>query len=480
MNYETTDVNCTLPEISRSEYLRRIDRFMLNLMPSSVAIFVSNPLRKFSRDVDYVYRPSTNILYLNGFQEPECALILCNLPGAPKLSMFVQERDVEKETWTGYRLGPEGAIEHHMADVAFTNDKFEVQLEKLLKQARHVYYHDHVNPQWDDRFEQIWMHTRTTKWDPYPIMNEMRLFKSAEELAMMRHAGKITRDAHHAAMRTCQAGKLEYNLQAAIKFEFFDQGCFHSAYPEIVAGGDNACILHYGTNNKVLRDGDLVLIDAGCWFSGYSADITRTFPVNGVFSPEQKALYQVVLDAQAAGIEAARVGTKFHDVYMASQNVLRAGLVQLGILSTACSTRRSEVAAYRKAKREGCAGEFLLLEDVSVHYIGHWLGMDVHDVGDQKKQAGRKRIIHPCDLEGLDMRLRPVRSTRLLEEGMCMTVEPGLYFKRGDKRLPEWCWGIGIRIEDDIVVTADGAQLLNPEIARTVEDIENLMRKDMQ
>lgn len=473
---ETTNANGSAPKISQSEYLRRIEQFLQRLMPSSVAIFVSSPVRKFSRDVNYAYRPTTNILYLNGFYEPECALVLSNLPGTPRLQMFVQERNELEETWNGYRLGPEGAVRGFLADAAFTNDKFETQLEKLLKHAQHVYYHDNVNSDWDARFQKIWMHTRTTRWDPNPIINEMRLIKSSEELEMMSHAGKIARDAHHAAMRACRPGQFEYNLQAAIKFEFFNQGCTHSAYPEIVAAGDNACILHYGDNNSQLRAGDLVLIDAGCWFDGYSSDITRTFPVSGVFSDGQKALYQIVLDAQAAGIKAAKPGVRLHDVYVASQKVLRAGLVKLGILSKECATRRSELSAYRKAKREGTQANLLLLEDLSVHYVGHWLGMDVHDVGDLKTCAGSKRVIHPCDTDGLDMTVHPIRRTRVLEEGMCFTVEPGLYFKRGDIRVPEWTWGIGIRIEDDVVVTANGAQLLNPEIARTTDEIERLMQ----
>ncbi len=489
MNKATHDFPASLPipMISKEEYRQRIERYLSSLDPNSVAIFVSNPVMKWSRDVDYSYRQASNMLYLVDWPEPYSALVLTNIPGQAQVIMFVQPRDEAEEDWTGYRLGTQGAIDHHLADQAYTEDKFAVEIANLLRVADNVYYEDEVNPDWDKRFTSVWQCTKTTRRthcirrDPIPIISAMRMIKSDQELAIMRHLGGITRDAHVAAMRACCPGKMEYHLQAVIRYVFMMNGCSFSAYPEIVGGGggagdhpdhDNGCILHYTENRDMLKNGDIVLIDAGCW-NRYASDITTTFPVGGRFSEPQKLIYQLVLDAHEAGKKAARLGRTLHDVHLASAKVLRAGLFKLGILPPECRTRKLELKAYRKAKREGTDMP-LTLHDVTLHYVGHWLGMDVHDVG-LKTYIGKKLISQPSDKEGIDLVLHPLSRPRELEEGMCHTIEPGVYLKRGDKRIPERFWGIAVRIERDYVITADGAQPINPHIPTTIAEIEAVM-----
>jgi Xaa-Pro aminopeptidase len=313
------------------------------------------------------------------------------------------------------------------------------------------------------------------RFDVSPIIDEMRLIKSPKEIALLRMSGEITAAAHRQVMLSCKPGMRECELAGLIKAKFLSSGAFHSAYSEIIArsGLDgNANILHYTANRDLLRDGDLALVDAGCWLEGYAGDVTMTFPVNGKFTENQRRLYEIVLKAQNAGRRAAKVGRPFHDVHLAAQRVLRAGLVDLGILPQACRTRRSEQAMHRQAVLDG--RPHLVLQDITLHYVGHFLGIDVHDVGDEMPHCGKLKgrpEAHP----GIDLTLHPSRCLRVLEEGMCLTIGPGLYFRHGDRRVPEWCWGICIRLEDDYFVTKCGAKQLNPSLPRTVEEIESFM-----
>jgi Xaa-Pro aminopeptidase len=433
--------------ITKAEYARRRKALMQQMEPNSIAIVPAAKEKIRSRDTHFTFRQDSDVHYLSGFDEPDVVLVL--IPGRAhgEFVIFCRERDRAKEIWDGYRAGPEGACKIHGADDAFPISDIDEILPGLIEGRERVYYALGRDPEFDAQV-MGWINRIRAKvragatppgefLDLSHFLHDLRLYKSAAELRLMAEAGRIAAAAHCRAMRFCKPGVFEYQLEAEILHEFAMNGARHAAYSTIVGGGANGCILHYIDNDQPLRDGDLVLIDAGCEYEYYASDITRTFPVNGVFSKEQKALYEVVLEAQAAAIAQVRPGNHWNDPHDAAVRTLTAGLVKLGLLQG-----KVEELIAAEAYRE-----------FYMHRTGHWLGMDVHDVGDYK--------IHG--------------QWRVFEPGMVLTVEPGLYVAPDNSRVAKkWC-GIGIRIEDDVLVTKQGCQVLTGDVPKTVAEIEALM-----
>ncbi len=433
--------------ISKQEFARRRKALMAMMEPNSIAIVPAAPERIRSRDTEHHYRQDSDLFYLSGFAEPKAVLVL--IPGREhgEYVLFVRERNRERETWDGYRAGPEGAINEYDADDSFPIDDIDDILPGLIEGRERVYYAMGKDSEFDKQVMD-WVNTIRAKvrsgatppgefLDLSHFLNELRLFKSAAELRVMKEAGEISARAHVRAMKHCKAGVMEYQLEAEIMHEFQMSGARFAAYNTIVGGGKNGCILHYVENSAALKNGDLVLIDAGCELEFYAADITRTFPVNGKFSPEQKALYNICLDAQIAAIEVAKAGNHWNDPHEMTVKIITQGLVDLGLL-------------------EGNVNELIKTEaykEFYMHRAGHWLGMDVHDVGDYKV-GGEWRVLEP---------------------GMVMTVEPGIYVAPDNERVAKKWRGIGIRIEDDVVITKDGNEVLTKDVPKTVEEIEALM-----
>jgi Xaa-Pro aminopeptidase len=433
--------------ISKTEFARRRKTLMAHMEPNSIAIVPAAPERSRSRDTEYHYRQDSDFLYLSGFEEPKAVLVL--IPGREhgEYVLFVRERNREREIWDGYRAGPEGACSEFEADDAFPIDDIDEILPGLLEGKQRVYYSMGKDSEFD-KHVMDWVNTIRAKvrsgatppgefLDLSHFLNDMRLFKSAAELRVMKEAGEISARAHVRAMKASKAGVMEYQLEAAILHEFQMSGARFPAYNTIVGGGKNGCILHYIENSAPLKNGDLVLIDAGCELDYYAADITRTFPVNGKFSPEQKVLYEICLQAQLEAIAECKPGKHWNDPHEATVRVITEGLVKIGLLEGDVSDLiKSE--AYK---------EFYM------HRAGHWLGMDVHDVGDYKV-GGEWRVLEP---------------------GMVMTVEPGIYVAPDNERVAKKWRGIGIRIEDDVVITKDGNEVLTKDVPKTVAEIEALM-----
>lgn len=420
---------------------------MALMEPGSIAIIPSAREVVRSRDTEYPFRQDSDFYYLSGFVEPMSVMVL--VPGREhgEFVMFCRERDTQGELWHGRRLGPEGVCEQLGADDAFPIGDIDEILPGLIEGRERLYYSMGRSAEFD-RQVMAWVNRIRAMeasgavppgelTDLDHLLHDLRLIKSAGELRVMRRAAQITARAHCRAMRNCRPGLYEYQLEADILHEFAMAGARQPAYPCIVGGGDNACILHYIDNSAKLRRGDLVLIDAGCELEGYAADVTRTFPVGGKFNRQQRALYEVVLDAQRAAIAEIRPGNHWNQPHDATVRVITEGLVALGLLKGRVDTLIKK-GAYR---------------DFYMHRVGHWLGLDVHDVGDY----------------------RVGEEWRLLEPGMVMTVEPGIYVAPDNRRVaPRWR-GIGIRIEDNVAVTADGCELLSDGVPREAHEIEALM-----
>lgn len=447
-------------------YAARMTEFVWKLKPNSIAIIVANPERTRSNDTEHEYRQSSDVLYLNGFPEPEAVLVVSNIGGKrPRSYMFVRPKDQKKETWTGRRQGPRGARKNFLADEAYTIDQFATVLARLIAKAENVYYRFGHNDHLDEEFSRVWRPTQKPLINPEEILHEMRLFKSPREIEIIRHACQISAGAHVEAMRHCQPGMWEYQLKGILSSVFTFNGSESVAYNSIVGGGNNAVILHYVENNAQLRDGDLVLIDAACEFRGYASDITRTFPVNGRFSEAQKVIYQLVLDAQLAALKVSKAGSTLARVHEAASRVLRRGLNQLGLIPDDVATKKGELKAIKawqkavkKAKKAGQKppAEPVTLFSFFMHGTSHWMGLDVHDVG-----TGGTRD--------------PRGKKRKLAAGMIFTVEPGLYFDARDKRVPAKFRGIGIRIEDDVLITEGGQEILTAGVPKEIDEIERLM-----
>ena len=412
----------------------------------SIAVLPTAPERLRNRDVEYPYRPDSDFYYLTGFPEPEAVLVLVPGRREGEMLLFCRDRDPERELWTGRRAGPEGAIEHYGMDDAFPIADIDDILPGLLENRERVYYTMGVYPEFDRRLigwvNRIRAASRSGAHTPDEfvalehLLHDMRLYKSAAELRLMRRAARIAAGAHVRAMQACRPGMMEYELEAEYTHEFRRHGCEH-AYSPIVGGGENACILHYTDNRGRLEAGDLVLVDAGAELDCYASDITRTFPVNGRFTPSQRALYELVLEAQQAAIERVRPGEHWNAPHEAAVRVLTRGLVKLGLLEG-----RVPSLIRREAYR-----------DFYMHRTGHWLGMDVHDVGDYKV-GGEWRVLEP---------------------GMVLTVEPGLYIAPDARGVARKWRGLGIRIEDDVVVTKTGCEILSKDVPKDPDEIEALM-----
>jgi Xaa-Pro aminopeptidase len=437
----------TTMAIALKEFQQRRRDLINHLEPNSIAILAAaNPVLR-NGDSDYRYRQNSDMYYLTGFAEAHAVLVL--IPGREngQCLLFCQEKDPLKELWNGRLLGPEAAITTLGVDDAFPISDIDDILPGLIEGRERVYYAMGKDEQFDHRvMEWVKVVRRKVRSGVHSpgeflvldhLLHEMRLIKSKAELDLMRTSGQIAVRAHKRAMQVCKPGMYEYEIEAEFMHEFFRSGCQGPAYTSIVAGGDNACILHYNENNQQLRDGDLLLIDAGCEYDYYASDITRTFPVNGRFTPEQKAIYELVLESQLAAIAQVAPGKHWDDPHNTTVQVLTEGLVRLGLLEGKVE-ELIESGAYR---------------DFYMHRAGHWIGMDVHDVGDYK-------------IDG---------KWRVLEPGMVMTVEPGLYIAPNNTKVEARWRGIGVRIEDDVAVTRNGHEVLTSGLPKTVAEIEACM-----
>ena len=410
-----------------------------------IAILPSAPVRTRNRDVEYPYRQDSDFYYLSGFPEPEAVVVLVSGRSRGEYILFCRDKDPEQEVWHGRRYGPEAAIDLFAADDAFPIDDIDDILPGLMETCERVYYTMGLDPQFDKRVMD-WVNTlrktsRSGTHVPYEfvsldyLLHDMRLFKSRDEIRLMKKAAKISVEAHKRAMQICRPGLYEYQLDAEILHEFQRNGATW-AYPSIVGGGANACILHYTDNGDVLKDGDLVLIDAGAEYEGFDADITRAFPVNGRYTDAQREITELVVEANLAAIKQVKPGNHWNDPHNAAVKVLTRGMVELGLLKGNVSKLIKD-EAYRK---------------YYMHRTGHWLGMDVHDVGDYKVDD----------------------QWRLLEPGMALTIEPGLYIPHGSRGARRW-WDIGVRIEDDVVVTKEGCDVLTDDLPKWPDEVEALM-----
>jgi Xaa-Pro aminopeptidase len=434
---------------------RRRRRALLDaLSPSAVAIVPAAAEAVRSRDVHHPFRQSSDLAYLCAFPEPDAMAVFAPRRKQGEFVLFCRPRDEKRELWDGPRAGVEGARSAYGADQAHSVDEIDAVLPALLEGCRRVYYPLGLDAELDRRLMgwigQVRAKARAGVRAPTEIvalsalLHEQRLIKDASEIKTMRKAARISSAAHRCVMRLCKPGLSEYELEAAFVHACAQQGGRHQAYSPIVGGGANACVLHYVSNSDRLRDGDLVLIDAGCEYQGYASDITRTFPVNGRFSPAQRQLYELVLEAQLAAIAKAVPGNRWNDPHDAAVRTLTKGLARLGILPG------GKAAVARHIKEEKYKPFYM-------HRTGHWLGMDVHDVGEYKTDD----------------------QWRLLEPGMVLTVEPGLYIPASvadsDHAVPEPYHHIGIRIEDDVLITERGNEILSADAPKSVADIEALV-----
>ena len=434
------------PVSPAEEFARRRSALMRLMGRDAIAIVPAAPVRTRNNDVTYAYRQDSDFHYLTGFGEPESVAVL--IPGREQAEyiLFVRDRDPARETWDGRRAGPVGARRRYGADDAFPITDIDEILPGLMENRVKVFYAMGIYPEFDARVvgwvNGLRTQARNGRHPPQEfvaldqVLHELRLFKSRAELELMREAARIGALAHVRAMRHCRPGRIEYELMAEIVHEFGRHGADTSYHP-IVGSGANSCILHYNENNQPLRDGEVVLIDAGCEYQCYASDITRTFPVNGRFSPEQRAVYEVVHEANLAAIARVRPGAHWNEPHEAAVRVITQGLVRLGLLK----------GKPAKLERDGAYRRFFM------HRTGHWLGMDVHDVGDYKVGD----------------------AWRVLEPGMVLTIEPGIYIPRGARGVPKRLQGIGVRIEDDVAVTKSGHEVLTDGVPKDPDLIEALM-----
>jgi len=420
---------------------------LMQSMGGGVAIIPTAPMRNRNRDIHFPFRPDSDFYYLTHFPEPEAVAVLVPGRAHGEYILFCREKNPEKEIWEGRRAGQEGACEIYGADDSFPIDDIDEILPGLLENRDKVFYSMGRHPEFDSRLME-WVNEVRAKSrtgvnapgefvDLDHILHEMRLHKRLEEIRLMKRAAKVSALAHRRAMQACRNGLMEYEIEAELLYEFKKGGADFPAYPPIVGGGANSCILHYTENKAELKNGDLLLIDAAAEIDGYAADITRTFPVNGKFTGEQKTIYEIVLAAQLAAIDQVRPGKHWNEPHDAAVRILVAGLIDLGLL-------------------KGDIDELVKNENYKqfyMHRTGHWLGMDVHDVGDYKVDG----------------------AWRLLEPGMVLTVEPGLYIGAFNKDIPARWWNIGIRIEDDVLVTSESNEVLSRDAPKTISEIETLM-----
>lgn len=432
--------------IKQKEFARR--RLQLTRMTGegSVVIVRAAPEKLRNNDVHYPYRQDSDFLYLTGFHEPGAMLVLMPDGKQCKSVLFCREKDPKREMWDGPMAGVEGAVQDFGMDEAHGIDSAGKRMPELLKGSERVYYDlgrdvdfDHQLIGWMNEFRSK-AHRDFRAPDEIialdHLLHDMRLYKSRTELTVMRKSARVAAAAHRRAMEVCRPGMNEADIHAELLHEFTRQGC-EASYQPIVGSGANACVLHYIANRADMSDGDLLLIDAGAEYDGYASDITRTFPVNGRYTEPQKALYEVVLKAQLAAIDQVREGRQWDEVHEAAVVAVAQGLLDLGILSGSLDEALEEETYAR----------------YYVHKTGHWLGLDVHDVGDYQVDG----------------------HSRELEPGMVFTVEPGIYIRPDDESVEERWRGLGIRIEDDVVVTRDGPEILSADVPKDMDEIEALM-----
>ena len=436
--------------ISQQEYQQRRQALMEKI-GQGTAIFRSAPMAVMHNDVEYRFRQDSDFYYLTGFDEEEAVLVLAPHHEEHQFVLFVQPKDLEKETWTGYRVGVEAAKEKFGADEAYPINELDENLPQYLQKADCIYYHFGRDEDFNEKVLHHWrkLIAKYPKTGTAPraiadsgfLLHPIRQVKSSQELSLVRQAVDIASEAHNYALKLAKPGHYEYEIQAEIEYIFSKHGALSPAYPSIVASGENACILHYIENKKQLQENDLLLIDAGCCYQYYNSDITRTFPVNGKFTPEQKNIYELVLEAQLKAIEQVQPGKTYNEFHDTAVRVLVEGLVDLGIL-------------------QGDIDEIIQEEKYKPYYMhrtGHWLGIDVHDVGGYKVGEDHWQTLQP---------------------GNILTVEPGLYLSphaepaEGQPQLPERWHGIGVRIEDDVLVTSDGNEVLSAAVPKSVEAME--------
>jgi Xaa-Pro aminopeptidase len=455
-------------------YADRRARVAAQLGDGGIAIIPTAPERQRNRDSDFLYRHDSYFYYLSGFTEPQAWLVIT---AEGHTTLFCQPKDLEREIWDGIRLGPQAAPETLGVDEAFSVAELETRLPRLLENRHTVWYpfatHTGLESRVDGWLQKVRARVRfgalcpETQRDLCSVLDEMRLVKDAHELAVMRRAAQISARAHIRAMQRSaamlRAGQdvREYHLDAELLHEFRQHGSQYPAYGSIVAAGANACVLHYRADTAPIRDGELVLIDAGCELDGYASDITRTFPANGRFSGPQRALYDLVLASQHAAVAATRAGARFVDPHDATVKVLAQGLLDLGLLDQNKVGNVQDVIANRS------------YFPFYMHRTGHWLGMDVHDCGSYVEPSEIGKVSERQDpLSGETIKDRP---SRVLRPGMVLTIEPGLYV-RPTEGVPEAFWNIGIRIEDDAVVTEGECELITRDVPVEADAIEALMR----
>ncbi len=429
-------------------YADRRKRFLAAMGPGAVAILQGARLVARSNDTDFPFRQDSDFHYLTGFDHPHAVAIL-RTDGGPAFTLFVEPRDREREIWNGYRPGIEGAKADYGADEAYSFETLDAELPRLLEHAERVFHMLGRDPKLDAKIAEIFESLRKRSRqglipasqviDPRAILHEMRLIKEPAEVEILRRASAITADGHREAARAAHGGRFEFEVQAALEFAFKRRGSAGPAYGSICGGGRNATCLHYVANDQKLASGSLLLIDAACELDGYASDVTRTYPVGGSFSGPQRAVYEVVLAAQLASLEAAKPGATLPDVHAASVRKLTEGMLSLGLLAGNLDDLIKN-EAYRR---------------YYMHGTSHWLGLDVHDVG-AYTVGGKPRPLAP---------------------GMCFTVEPGLYVAVDDDKAPRELLGLGVRIEDDVVITADGHENLTAHlIPKQPADVEAWVR----
>ena len=433
--------------MNKKEHSRRRKQLMDMIGSDSIAIIPTGSICIRNRDIEFPFRPDSDFYYLTAYPEPEAVAVLIPDRTDGEFILFCRESDEKMETWHGRRSGLQGALEIYGADDAFPIEDIDDILPGLIEGHERIFYNMGSDQSFDQRVmawvKQIREQSRAGLVAPDEFislnhfLHDMRLYKSKLEIKLMRQAAKISSKAHDRAMQNCKPGMYEYQIEAELMHEFIRNGARAAAYPSIVGSGANSCILHYTENQDEINDGDLLLIDAGAEYQGYASDVTRTFPASGRFSKSQRQAYDLVLAAQLAAIEEVKPGNHWNDPHDAAVKVLTEGMVALGILK---------------------GDPKKLIKDKSyikyyMHRTGHWIGMDVHDVGDYK-------------IDG---------EWRMLEPGMVMTVEPGLYMPAGSPSLSKKWWNIGIRIEDDVLVTKDGYEVLSRDAVKQADEIEKIM-----
>ena len=421
--------------IEEKEYKSRRTKLFKTLLNNSVAVIFSSGYKTRSNDTEYPYRQNSNFYYLTGFTEDKSILLLVKIKKELKTILFVEKKDEAKELWNGKRLGEKQAKKRFLVDEVFTSDSFESKLKEFLSESKILYF-DFSLDYSKVKILKRYAKELSTHKNVALMINKMRLIKSKSEIELIKKAISITKDAHHTAMSVSKIGKNEYQLQADIEYTFKSSGAYSDAYTSIVAGGNSANTLHYIENNRTLLNGELILIDAGCEYNCYASDITRTIPVNGKFNSAQKELYEMVLNVQLEIIAMIKPGIKRTNLQKKAIELLSRGMLKLGILKGTLK-KNIQDELYKKHYPHG---------------IGHWMGIDVHDECPYRDDNGEEI---------------------LLSSGMVLTIEPGIYCDSNDKTIPKKYRGIGIRIEDDILVTKDGHENLSSEIVKSVEEVES-------